>query len=463
MEVLSLCCIFANDCQFKTEIIMYYIGNILKYIREEKSFQLIDVQNLTGIDSSQLSRIETGKRLPTIEQLNRLSTLYNIDNKIMLVQRESDKIVTSFDDQAIGIESLNAAKEKILLGQQYLTLFKETYLSNPIALSSRRYIGSKTKLLDWIFDIIHNNTTAIHTFCDIFSGTGVVAERALCEYDNVIVNDLLYSNNIIYKAFFEDGDWDKEKLYDIIANYNSLNPLNLDENYFSMNFGGKFFEYSESKRIGYIRQDIEDRKAELTEKEYNILIATLIYNIDKIANTLGHYEAYIQKPIMHKSLVLKLINAKNFKNIVIYKEDSNQLARKIHSDIVYIDPPYNSRQYSRFYHLYETLVKWDMPELHGVAMKPALENMSEYCSSRAAKAMKDLVNNLDTKYIAVSYNNTYNSKSSSSENKIQLEELVQILNDVGPTKQFEQSYRAFNAGKTDFKDHKEFLFITTVK
>lgn len=442
---------------------MYHIGSILKSIREEKAFQLLDVQNMTGIDSSQLSRIETGKRLPTIEQLNRLSSLYNIDKKIMLVQRESDKIVTSFDDPTIGIESINAAKEKMLLGQQYLTLFRETYLSDPIALSSRRYIGSKTKLLDWIFDTIHENTENIHTFCDIFSGTGVVAERALNEYDNVIVNDLLYSNNIIYKAFFEDGEWDKENLCEILTEYNSLNPDELDENYFSVNYGGKFFEHSESKRIGYIRQDIEDRKGELTEKEYNILLATLIYNIDKIANTLGHYEAYIQKPIQHKPLVLKLINAQNFKNIEIFKEDSNQLARKIHSDIVYIDPPYNSRQYSRFYHLYETLVKWDMPELHGVAMKPALENMSEYCSSRAAKAMKDLVTNLDTRYIVVSYNNTYNSKSSSSENKIQLEELIQILNEVGPTRQFEQGYRAFNAGKTDFKDHKEFLFITEVQ
>lgn len=442
---------------------MYHIGDILKSIREEKSFQLLDVQNMTGINSSQLSRIENGKRLPTIEQLNRLSNLYNIDNRVMLVQRESDKIVTSMDDPTIGIESLDAAKEKILLGQQYLTVFKETYLSDPISLSSRRYIGSKTKLLDWIFDTINENTDGIHTFCDIFAGTGVVAERALTKYDNVIVNDLLYSNNVIYKAFFKDGEWNKDKLCDILTEYNSIIPDNLDENYFSKNFGGKFFEYSESKRIGYIRQDIEDRKSEITEKEYNILLATLIYNIDKIANTLGHYEAYIQKPIPHKQLVLKLIAAKNYKNIEIHKEDSNQLARRIHSDLVYIDPPYNSRQYSRFYHLYETLVKWDNPELHGVAMKPAPENMSEYCSNRAAKAMKDLVSNLDTKYIAVSYNNTYNSKSSSSENKIQLEELFQILNDIGPTRRFEQSHRAFNAGKTEFKDHKEFLFITRVK
>lgn len=441
---------------------MYQIGSILKTIREERAFQLLDVQERTGIDLSQLSRIENGKRLPTVDQLGRLSTLYGIDNKIMLVQRESDKIVTSFDDLNIGLESLDAAKDKLILGQKYLNMFRDLYLSEPVALYSRRYIGSKTKLLDWIFDTIQEETYNVHSFCDIFAGTGVMANRAISLYDHVIINDFLYSNNIIYKAFFGVGEWDKEKLCDIITGYNSLDSSKLRANYFSKNYGGKFFEMSEAKRIGYIRQDIEDRKNCLTEKEYCILLTTLIYNIDKIANTLGHFEAYIQKPIEHKPLYLKLIDAHSFPQVDIYREDSNQLARIIKADVVYIDPPYNSRQYSRFYHVYETLVKWDKPELFGVAMKPAPENMSDYCSGRAAQAMRDLVTHLNTRYIAVSYNNTYKSKSSSSENKIRLEELTEILMSVGRTQVFEHDYRAFNAGKTDFKDHKEFLFITHV-
>ena len=440
---------------------MYQIGNILKTIREERAFQILDVQGKTGIDSSQLSRIETGKRLPTVEQLNRLSDLYNIDNTLLLVQRESDKIVTTIENPEIGLQSLDVAKEKILLGQMYLNMFRDTYLSQPIALSSRRYIGSKAKLVDWIFETIKKHTYNVHSFCDIFAGTGVVAQRATELFDRVIINDILYSNNVIYKAFFGTGEWNKEKLCDIITGYNLLNTTSLQSNYFSKNFGGKFFEMSEAKRIGYIRQDIENRKSELTQKEYNILLATLIYNIDKIANTLGHFEAYIQKPIEHKQLHLKLIDAQVNNNVEIHMADSNIIANKIHCDVVYIDPPYNSRQYSRFYHVYETLVKWDKPKLSGVAMKPPLENMSDYCSTRAARAMRDLVSNIDARYIVVSYNNTYKSKSSSSENKIQLEELQQILSDVGHTEVFEHKHRAFNAGNTDFKDHKEFLYITT--
>ena len=89
--------------------------------------------------------------------------------------------------------------------------------------------------------------------------------------------------------------------------------------------------------------------------------------------------------------------------------------------------------------------------------------MSDYSRSNAPKVFDDLVKKLNCKYIAVTYNNTYNSKSSSSKNKISFEEISKSLNEVGETKVFEKEYKFFNAGKTDFKAHKEFLFLTEVK
>ena len=138
------------------------------------------------------------------------------------------------------------------------------------------------------------------------------------------------------------------------------------------------------------------------------------------------------------------------------------MVRKVSADIAFVDPPYNSRQYSRFYHLLETIVKWDSPQLYGVAMKPKEENMSDYCRTAAPVVFKDLVENLNTKYIAVTYNNTYTSKSSSSKNKISLEEITDILSGVGTTTISEIQHNFFNAGKTEFTDHKEYLFITKV-
>lgn len=440
-----------------------YIGAVLKNIREEQGFSLLEIQRSTGIKESQLCRIESGSRFPTDEQILILAKFYNIDSNQLQIQRDSDKVLENIKHFLNQEQILNVAKQKLESKGNYLSVAADTLPGATIPLESRRYIGCKQKLVDWIFDIIQQETKNIHTATDIFAGTGVVAKKMLSLYDKVIINDFLLSNNQIYKAFFKNGEWNKEKILKKIELYNSLETAILEDNYFSINYGGKYFDYDMSKKIGWIREDIEKSKSELTEKEYAILLATLIYNIDKHANTLGHFEAYIKKPIKKSELKLRLIDVKEFENLTIYREDSNKLAKEIKSDLVYIDPPYNSRQYCRFYHVYENLVKWDKPILSGVAMKPPAENMSKYCTSKAPEAFSDLVKNLDAKYLAVSYNNTYNSKSGSSKNKIELEEIEEILNEKGETKKFAKDYRFFNAGKSDLENHQELLYITKVK
>lgn len=440
-----------------------YIGTVLKNIREEQGFSLLEIQRNTGIQESQLCRIESGIRFPTDEQIFILARFYNIDSDQLQIQRDSDKILENIKAYSNQELVLDVAKQKLESKGNYLSVAADSLPGATIPLESRRYIGCKQKLVDWIFDIVNNETTNIHTATDIFAGTGVVAKKMLGMYDNVIINDFLFSNNQIYTAFFKQGPWNKEKILKKIELYNNLDETKLEDNYFSINYGGKYFDYDMSKKIGWIREDIENSKSDLTEKEYAILLTTLIYNIDKHANTLGHFEAYIKKPIKKTELKLRLIDVKEFENLTIYREDSNQLARKIKSDLVYIDPPYNSRQYCRFYHVYETLVKWDKPVLIGVAMKPPAENMSKYCTSQAPKTFSDLIENLDSKYLAVSYNNTYNSKSGSSKNKIELEEIEEVLNAKGKTKKFAKDYRFFNAGKTDLENHQELLYITKVK
>ena len=69
-------------------------------------------------------------------------------------------------------------------------------------INNRRYTGSKFKLLDWIKSTVEEQTQKSDTFCDLFAGTGCVAEK-FTDKKKLIINDFLYSNNIIYKAFFE--------------------------------------------------------------------------------------------------------------------------------------------------------------------------------------------------------------------------------------------------------------------
>lgn len=433
------------------------IGDTLKEIRETRGFNLQDVSLKTDINYTVLSRIETGKRLPTKPQVQSLANFYNYSEQELIKYLISDKILYEIQNEDYGLEGLLLAEQRIKYG---LSLFNDYENLEKFDLQSRRYIGNKAKLTDWIMEIIHKETEGNDTFIDIFSGTAIVAREAMKTYKNVVLNDILFSNNIAYKAFFDNSKWDSKKIVDIVNEYNTLNPQEIKENYFSKNFGGKFYEKDVSKLIGHIREDIESRKNELNEKEYAILLTSLIYTIDRLANTVGHFDAYIKKPIVKRPLNFRLIQTEDFAGAKIYNEDSNKLVKQLKGDIAYIDPPYNSRQYSRFYHIYENLVKWEKPKLYGVALKPEPENMSKYCTVKAKDAFKDLVQNLDVKFLAVSYNNTYKSKSKSSKNKIEYDEIVEILNGVGKTKIFEQSHQYFNAGKTDFNDHKEFLFLT---
>ena len=343
----------------------------------------------------------------------------------------------------------------------------ETHFNLPKAaknrhqLHNRRYIGSKYKLIEWIFSVL-DRECAGYSFMDIFAGTGVVSAVASIYYKKVIINDFLYSNEVIYKAFFAEGPWHREKVDYIINSYNSIGGEDLAENYFSLSFGGKYFSKKSAKVIGAIRDNIEENRGNLTDKEYWIMIASLLYSADKIANTVGHYDAYFKKPSVEDRFIMRPVEPVDAGRVSIYREDANILAKRVKADVVYIDPPYNSRQYSRFYHVLETLTKWDQPKLHGVALKPEPENMSDYCRVSAKNRFAELVNDVNAKYLVVSYNNTYDPKSKSSKNRITLREIKKILGQRGETKVFEKRYRHFNAGNTDFSNHKEYLFVTEV-
>ncbi len=331
-----------------------------------------------------------------------------------------------------------------------------------IKIENRRYIGNKTKLRDWIISTIKKECGNHSSFTDLFAGTGTIAFGAKDHFEHLIINDILHSNFVCHQAFFAKGKFSLNKLEKIIENYNSIKSSDIKDNYFSNHFSGKYFSKNVARKIGYIRENIENTKKNLTKKEYYILLTSLIYSADKIANTVGHYDAYIKKTPKTDEFILVLIEPVSVNSVDIYQEDANKLADNLNTDVVYIDPPYNSRQYSRFYHLLETIVKWDSPELFGVALKPETENSSDYCKSKAPEVFNDLIQKLKCKHIVVSYNNTYESKSKSSENKITLQEIERILKTKGDTKTFKKDYRHFNAGNTNFNNHQEWLFVTKV-
>lgn len=333
-------------------------------------------------------------------------------------------------------------------------------------INNRRYIGSKTSLLENINDVIKEYFKEYNfVLADPFSGTGVVSEYFYEKGCKVIVNDILYSNYVSYMTWMSNLEYDLKKIKGIIDNYNKITPKELKNNYFSEKFGDKYYHINDAKKIGYIREDIEKRKKFLTEREYYILISSLLYEADKIANTCGHFESFLKKKPKEKGVLLRVpeIVKKKTEN-EIYCMDANELVKQIEADVVYIDPPYNARQYVNFYHVLENLARWEKPEeLEGNSMKFKRNHLkSEYSKAKAPEVFKKLIDNIQSKIIVVSYNNTYNARSGASNNKISEKQLQDILESKGKTKKIEIKYKAFNAGKTDLSNHMEYIYVCEV-
>lgn len=154
---------------------------------------------------------------------------------------------------------------------------------------------------------------------------------------------------------------------------------------------------------------------------------------------------------------------KNLKNR-IYNQDANVLIRDIECDILYLDPPYNSRQYSDAYHLLENLNLWQKPEVFGVASKFDRTNLkSGYNRMGATKLFDDLIQNAKCRYILLSYNNMGNKGNDRSNAKISDEDIMQILQKRGYVKVFEKEYKEFNAGKEKRCDNKERVFFVKIE
>ena len=328
------------------------------------------------------------------------------------------------------------------------------------SIQNRRYIGNKFKLLNFIDSVIKTEKLTFSSVADLFAGTGVVSEHFMDKGKKAIINDNLYSNFVFYNAWLSNGEFDEKKINNLIDYFNNSTDF-ISDNYFSDNFSNTYYSYEDAKKIGSIREYIEQIKNELTPREYYILLASLLYTADKIANTVGHFEAFLGKKPITKGVELQTLNLKRYRVVPdIYQQDANILADNIKADLIYLDPPYNARQYVNFYHLLENLAEWKKPVVLGKTLKmPRKEKMCQYSTARAKSALESLVKSLKTKYILLSYNNTYEANSGASINKITEQDIISILTKVGTVKKFDMDYRFFNSGKTDFKDHKEIIYL----
>ncbi|MFA5434136.1 MAG: DNA repair protein RadC [Candidatus Paceibacterota bacterium] len=381
--------------------------------------------------------------------------LYQQDNKMYVSDGVQYSLFDVFDTLSPVYTPIPQKRHKVSFSK------KERENDGYFHIQNRRFLGNKYKLLGFIEDIVADKCNGFDSFCDIFAGTGVVGERFNEKNIKVISNDTLTSNYVSLATFLLAKQLNLNKLEEKIAFLNAVEAKS--DNYFSEHYGGTYFTLENARKIGTIREKIDNISENGEEK--NALITSLIYATDKVANTVGHYDAYrkILDSVQPLKLFVPKIDLENNGNNEVFREDANVLIRKIKCDILYVDPPYNSRQYCDAYHLLENLATWSKPTVFGKAGKMDRSNLkSNYCLKSATRVFDDLIRNANCKHILISYNNTGESKDGRSNARISDNELIRILKNKGEVEIFERDYKAFTTGKSQTNGHAERIFYCKV-
>lgn len=310
------------------------------------------------------------------------------------------------------------------------------------------YIGSKYSLLDFI----HRTISKVsgykpgdeYIFADLFAGTGVVGASYREEGCNVIANDIQYYSYVINKYLIECTINIDEKLVKMLNSLSGVEGFIYNNYCAGSGSGRNYFTDYNGKKCDAIRLEIERMYNEniISEETYFGLLAGLINSIDKRANTASVYGAFLKhiKKSAQKDFDIELLSKVDGPKGKVYNEDINQLITKIKGDILYLDPPYNSRQYSSNYHVLETIARYDDPVLRGkTGLRNSDEQKSKFCSKRTLESeFEYLISNADFKYVFLSYNN---------EGLMNVEKIKEIMSAYGVYKCFKKTYRRFKADK----------------
>ncbi len=309
------------------------------------------------------------------------------------------------------------------------------------------YIGSKNKLLPFINEAVQSlcATDKPTTFCDAFSGTGTVGNYFKNEF-SVTSNDTEYYSYVINNGYMCCKY--SIKIQKIIDNLNELKGVQglVADNYSPLG-DRMYFTTENAKKIDAVRTEINNllNNKRITKKEYLFLLASLLEAADKVANIACIYGSYLKnfKKSAVKPIVINPIHKetkiKN-KNKTFNLDVSDLFKKDIKYNIVYLDPPYNQRQYSSNYFVLNYIAKYKNVELKGKTGIILDCFKSKFSSKILAKEeFKKLINSIKSNYILLSYNN---------EGIINSEDILEILKLKGDVEIKTKQYKKFKAQQT---------------
>jgi adenine-specific DNA-methyltransferase len=273
-----------------------------------------------------------------------------------------------------------------------------------------KYIGSKRTLLPSLVQILRE-FPQLTSAADVFSGTSRVGHAFKRAGFRVIANDHnAYAHCLAQCYVATDREEVEREATSLIAEFNALPGA---PGYFTQTFcvDARFFQPHNGERIDAIREAI-DQKSPSPELRA-VLLTALMEAADRVDSTCGLQMAYVKDwaPRSYNPLSLRMpdvLPAVAHGRCQALRLDANEAVRQMDVDIAYIDPPYNQHSYLSNYHIWESLILWDKPEVYGIARKrvDCRERKSEYNSRRQHRAIfEDLIAASSAPLLVLSFNN----------------------------------------------------------
>lgn len=273
-----------------------------------------------------------------------------------------------------------------------------------------KYIGSKRTLVPVILDAVRRAAKA-RSVIDLFSGTSRVGHALKAAGYRVLSNDHNAYAATLARCYVQAD------ALDVIDDANRLvrefNGTKGEPGYFTETFcvNSRFFQPKNGERIDAIREAI-GRKGLEPELEAVLLVA-LMEAADRVDSTTGLQMAYLKTwaPRAFSDLELRvphvLPKARHGKGRATCL-DALEAAQLLEADVVYIDPPYNQHSYLGNYHIWESLVRWDKPDVYGIACKRVdVRQRQSLFNSRPqfSDVMRRLLSAVRSPVLIVSFNN----------------------------------------------------------
>jgi adenine-specific DNA methylase len=310
---------------------------------------------------------------------------------------------------------------------------------------SVRYIGAKAKLADFLKDSFLSVKPRGNVLADLFAGTAAASVLFKKMGYTLITNDIMeysYAKQVSavkicsqpeFSGVAREEGGGKRKnssslfphttpLEKVVSHLNSLSPRSgfVTRKYSPLG-GRRFFTLQNAGRIDAIREKLNQWRTSkaVTEDEYYLLLAALLDAADSVANTAGTYGAFLKHWSANstKSMKLKapqIVESANSSHRCFCRDTFTLLSDAAlgRFDILYLDPPYNERDYSRNYHVLEVIARgWfdRKPRVYGKSGLVREIPSSLFCSEQTCcealdEVIRKAVENCDAKHLFLSYN-----------------------------------------------------------